>query len=460
MLSKPVKILIIVVCAFVFVAGAFLIAVPVAYNVRKRAVVVIPGIVNSALVDTETDEVVFDPLDSDKNDYCFDDLMGDGMIQMVIDIIAETDIIRKLNDVLDRKEGNFLDKWAIDDDGNSLPNIVHVDWSRDGYTKYGALEAARVPYDYFNDNYEFTKKTDIFVFQYDWRLDVDRAATELIETCSDYDDVIIAAHSMGNVVTARALAKSAKFRQKIILNLAYAAPYFGSYSALDILENGRATIDPLLDMGYDALNGNRVLDALFGDILDQTEALCYEVVLPMFQKYPGMVQLLPNIKLICPDGEHSSLTINGDPITTADQLLAYYQSCEWAYNSDGSMRAWVKNLGEYWDSFYVKGVFATELVNTYYFVGDKVNTIMGMKVTETAPNHKTFERIYSKAGDGTVPYASATLNEINMDKTYVFDGIDHIAMGHGFDIGLDEPTREAYSSIDGAFKTMYIKIKY
>lgn len=458
-MSKAVKIIIIVICAFVLVAGAFVIAVPVAVNARKRAFVVIPGICNSALLDTETDKVVFDPLDTDTNDYCYDDLMGDDMIQMVIDIIGETDIIQQLHDVIDRKEGNFLDKWAIDDNGNSLPNIVHVDWSRDGYTKYGALEASRVPYDYFKDNYKFNKNTDLFVFQYDWRLDIDRAADELIATCEKYDDVIIAAHSMGNVVTARALAKSGDFRKKIILNMAYAAPYYGSYSALDILENGKATIDPLLDMAKDTVNGNGLLKAIFGDMLDKTEDLCYEVILPMFQKYPGMVQLLPNINLVCPDGENSSLVINGTPVKTKEQLLAYYQSCEWAYNTDGSMRAWVRDLGSYWDSFYVDGTFATELVNTYYFAGDKVNTISGFIVTGEG-SAKTFQKTHNDNGDGTVPYACATLNEINMSRTFVLDGLGHVDMGHGFDKGLEVPSEKVYKSINNGYKVLFVKIKY
>ena len=459
-MSKVIKAIIIVICVFVLIAGAFLVAAPLTYDViNKRAFVVIPGICNSALLDTDTDRVVFDPLDTDIHDYCYDDIMGDDMIQMVVNIIAETDIIQQLNDVLDRKEGNFLDKWAINDDGTSLPNIVHVDWSRDGYTKYGALEASRVPYDYFKDNYEFKKNTDLFVFQYDWRLDIDLAATELIETCEEYDEVVIAAHSMGNVVTARALAKSADFRKKVILNLAYAAPYYGSYSALDILENGRATIDPLLDMANDTVNKNTVLKSIFGSMLTKTESLCYDVILPMFQKYPGIVQLLPSINLVCPDGKNSTLIVNGLPIKTSEQLLAYYQSCDWAYNDDGSMRAWVRDLDDYWNSFYVDGTFATELVNTYYFAGDEVDTLTGFKVSG-ASSSKTFERTYTQKGDGTVPYVCASLNELNMSKTYVFKGLGHVDMGHGFDIGLDEPTKEAYSSIDNPYKVLLIKIKY
>jgi hypothetical protein len=460
MLSRKTKTAIALISAAVIVAAGFLTAVPSFYSARKRAIIIVPGILNSALVDTATDEVVFDPLETDENGYCYDEIINPNKtFSIVADIALHTDILKKLAAVFNGDKNNFLSMWSVDDDGTStVKTIKAADWSRDGYCRYGALEAAYVPYSYYYNLYGNDPNTDIFVFQYDWRLDNRLAAAELVKAAESYDDVILYGHSMGNLVTSLALASSEELRDKVILNVSCAAPYYGSYQALDILENGEETVDSLLGQAENFVSGNSLAYFLLHDVISQARTLCYDTVLPMFRKFPGVIDLLPTIELVCPDGENSTLSVDGVWIKTREQLLSYYQGCAWAYNTDGTMRSWVKNLGNYWDASYVNGVHASKLVNTVYIAGTGINSIKTMSVETSEPRHACV-KTYSKEGDGTVELGSAVLGDADGSNVKLLYGFDHLQAGHDYADGLGAASASAYGTVDNSFKLLWQKIK-
>lgn len=460
--TKAFKILVIILGCIIGLSAAFLASVATVFAVRKTAVVAIPGLLCSSLVDTETEEIFYDPLDTDTYGYSFDDFNETKMFDLITRIAAETDTLDKIWAVLDGEEGNFLEKFALKEDGTPEYPSVAIQWDHDGYAKYGAMTMMRKPYEHFANLYKNKKNYDAFVFQYDWRRDNRIAAEQLIEATKDYDDVIIVAHSMGNIVASLAMAKSEDFRKKVILNCSYAAPYLGSFNALDILEDGESTVGGLLDMARTTVNGNKALKLFLGDIVDQATDLCYNQVLPTFRRMPGIAQLLPCIELVCPDGEHSNLTVNGTAITTKEQLLAYYESCFWAHEGEdvnAPLRSWIADLSEYWDAFYVNGVHASKLVNTYYFAGVDYDTTESMTIVKDGDQRVTSLSTTKTRGDGTVNFRSATVggNERILETT----GYPHTNLGTAFATGLvAEQTATAVSSIDNPYKIMAIKIKY
>ena len=462
--TKAFKVLVIVLSCIIGLTAAFVATVSTVFAVRKTAVVVIPGLLCSALQDSETGEIYYDPIESDTYGFSFDDFNGDGMYGLVLDVVMKTQIINDLYDVLDGVEGNFLDKFAINEQGEPVCPTTVIQWDHDGEAKYGPMTVMKKEYEYFAAHFAKKKNYDVFVFQYDWRRDNRIAAEQLIEATKDYDDVITVAHSMGNIVVSLALAKSETFRQKVILNCAYAAPYLGSYNALDILEDGESTVGGLLGMANDFVNGNSFLSSnkKLKKMLEKADVVCYEKVLPYFRGMPGIVQLLPCIELICPDGQNSSLTVNGQAITTKEQLLAYYQSCFWAHQGedlDAPVRSWVADLGEYWDAFYVNGVHASKLVNTYYFAGYDVDTNRSATVVKGEDGLVTSFTTTKGQGDGTVPYYSATLgSDENVLRTA---GYSHTMLGTAFAENMVvEQTEYALKSIDNAFKILANKAKY
>ncbi|MCR4662079.1 MAG: hypothetical protein K5765_08815, partial [Clostridia bacterium] len=205
---------------------------------------------------------------------------------------------------------------------------------------------------------------------------------------------------------------------------------------------------------------NKVLNALFGSILEKADNICYEKVLPIFRKMPGIVQLLPTIDLVCPDGVTSNLTVNGNAIKTKGELLNYYQSCKWAHENEdmnAPVRSWVADLEEYWDAFYVNGVHATKLVNTHYFAGNDINTTKSATVIKEQGQYATSYETLSDKGDGTVLYVSATINETK--NVYPTQGYSHTDLGQAFIQELCIPqTIEATKSIDNPYKIWWIKL--
>lgn len=418
--------------------------------VRKTAVVVIPGLLCSAIQDTETGEIYYDPIESDEYGFSFDDFSEDAFTA-VTEILKLTELrpVNKVFDVINGKADNFLDKFALDETGTPVYPSAAIQWDHDGYAKYGAMTVMRTPYEYYSELFKNKKNCDVFVFQYDWRRDNRIAAADLVKAVEGYDDVITVAHSMGNIVVSLALAQSETFRNQVVLNCSYAAPYYGSYSALGILENGEEMVGSLLNMAKQAVKDNN-LEGLLGNLLSKADSVCYDKVLPYFRGMPGIVQLLPTIDLVCPDGEHSNLTVNGVAIKTREQLLDYYQSCFWAHTEmdlTQGLRSWAADLGEYWDAFYVNGVHASKLVNTYYFAGYDVRTTNSMTIEKAEDGTVTHLTSTSGEGDGTVPYLSATLGQ--EDKVLRTAGYSHTELGIGIKKELvTEQTKEAVRSLD------------
>lgn len=433
MIKKSVAVVLSVVCLLVAVLFSFCVAVPAYYATRKRAVIVVPGLLNSALYNENTGKVIYDPLETDERGYLLDDMLYNGkMFSVAMDAVFNTDILDEVLAFIDGEQPNFLTPWHLDDDGNAMDGIVAVPFSHTGYCRYGALQATRVPYDYCENLYGSEKNTDVMIYEYDWRIDNRLAVDGLCEMAEGYDEVIIYAHSMGNIVTSLALAKNPDFRKKVALYMACAAPYYGSFVALDILENGAATINSLIDTLEETVSSVSFLSVL-AEKISSLRYQCLNDVLPMFQGYPSMTQLLPTIEQICPDGINSSLVYDGNPVRTKEELLAYYRSRDWAYNDKGELRPWIADLDSYWDAFYVDGVHSSKLVNTYYFVGTGVST-----TTEAVQSGTRYSSTVSSEGDGTVPVISATLGNPEADNVIFLEGFDHIEAGHAFPKGLGE----------------------
>lgn len=448
-MKKSVKAILGVLCALiilVFLAG---IAVPTYFATRHRAVIVVPGLLNSALYNEKTGEVIYDPIGTDTEGYLLDDILyGNGVVSVALGAIVKTDILNDIMDFIDGKEPIFLSGWWLDDEGNALENIVAVPFSHDGYARYGALQATRVPYDYCLERFGSEKNTDVLIYEYDWRADTRKAVDGLCEMAKGYDEVVLYAHSMGNIVSSLAIAQNKEFRKKVVLNMACAAPYYGSYVALDILENGAETINGLFDMAEGAVSSlpaaiSKAVSGLIAKLSTARERVL-NYVLPMFQGYPAMAQLLPTIEQVCPDGENSSLVVDGKPIKTREELLSYYRSRKWAYDKNGKMRPWIADLDEFWEASYVNGVHASKLVNTHYVVGENCYTIIGAE-----QNGDHFRSLSEKNGDGTVPFLSATLGKGKTLKNASYlDGFDHIEVGHAFHKGLAEYFTEGEKQLE------------
>ena len=448
--SLLAKIIVVSVLGALLIANVvFVTAVSLVYTPKKRAVIIMPGLCCGAIEDTATGEVIWDPLEADEHESFLLDsfFQEDKMLGLVLDVVKNSNALGMLNAMLNDEPGSMYYKWLLDENGLPPESVKAVSCEHEGFAKYGAMQSMRRPYEFLYERYKDEKNTDTFVFNYDWRLDNRLAAAELLKRTEEYDDVVIFAHSMGNIVTSLALAESESFRDKVSLFISSAPPYYGAFLALQVLEDGEKIVSDLCALGKNI--NIPLVGAIAKNLMDGVEELVNGKLLPMFRSYPSLVQLLPTIEEVCPDGVNSVLTVNGKGITTREELLAFYQSRSWAFRADGSIRPWVADLGEYWDAFYVDGTFASELVNTHYIVGTGKNTPENVTITDG--NDYSYVFTQSTAGDQTVSVNSATLGG-KASKTYLMNDYLHNDCMTPISEELGAVIDKALSSVSSPFK--------
>lgn len=412
------KVLRIILVVVLVVVAAGVVFFNVARAHEKTAVIFVPGLLASGLINEETGKPVWDPFVSDWNLMDFFD--PETQMDMIGDLAGPAFKENIISDFLAGNSNSIFMQIAMDEDGvPTNKSVVPADFDTcETGQKYGAFRSFQRAYDAVNERYRHTG-ADIRVYCYDWRID-NRINSENLEKFINekgYDKVVLIGHSMGNVVITNYLARNEENREKTLAHLSYAGPIYGSLNALTTLENFEGLAGMIYDM-LDSLPSS--LSWLASGIGDMVDELFETQFTPLGMHLPTIAQLLPSPELLdAPiyEGGKSFLYIDGQPVTTKEELLEFYTTRKWSYNDDGTaVKCFVADLEEYWDSFYVdteKGrVHASTLVPTYYFAGVGTSTAIAAYIQDDV----FVGCDYDDRGDGTVPYYSATINM--SDKTY------------------------------------------
>lgn len=416
---------------------------------RKRAVILVPGLLASGLVDSETGEPVWDPFVSEWTLMEFFD--SDTQLKMIVDLAATAISGGMLEDIINNSEDSIFNKIALDEDGTPInENVIPADFDAySGNQRYGAFQSFREAYDGYSARYGSV--SDVKVFNYDWRID-NRINAERLERYIEekgYTEVVLVGHSMGNIVISNYLARSEANRDRTLAHVSYAGPYYGSLMALSVLEDFDGMAEGILNM----LDGIPIVGASLKKAVREAFDTQFR---PLGMNLTTLVQLLPSPELAATphyrEGE-SCITEEGKPVATKEELLEFYSSREWSFNERGELKSFIADLGDYWDSFYVETedgrVHASSLVDTYYFAGGGCNTEMTVNITDGVFTSSVF----GNEGDGTVPLQSATGPYAQANKArscvYVLEETDHFGCGCYFG---DELRKESFEFTDRALR--------
>ncbi len=435
--SKKAIAIIVAIIIIAVIILSLLVALPIALN-EKKAIIILPGLIASGLLDEITGQAIWAPFDTD---YVLGDFFNpDVSTQMVLSLALQAMNGGKesiLSKIVNKSDDSIIKKLHLDEDGNPIyKHIVPATMAYEGNQKYGALQAYRDIYEDMEARYG--SEFDVIVFNYDWRVD-NRLSAEKLEMFineNKYDKVIIASHSMGNLVATNYFARSQENRDKVLGHISLAAPYYGSMMALTVLE----TLDNLI---FD------ILGALPDFVRNSLEDVAEDQFLPLAANLTTAYQLLPTIELIStPQVDTSFLNVDGAPITTREALIEFYKSRDWAKRKDGNLKKVVLELEEYWDSFYVESngnkVHASTLINTLYCAGNDYRTENVVNMVNGTMS--TVETSYQ--GDGTVQLFSALLgNDIDYKNAAVIENCDHFGCGNKFDDVLESRVFEFIDAI-------------
>lgn len=408
---------------------------------NKKAVVICTALLSGGLYDTKTNEAIWDPVA--EGVYFQQVFPGGDMMGLVMAVLTDKttyDLIGGIMKYKDESVENLLWQITLDEQGKSNnPNLrpanvrpttadgtfkstLYNDSGEvvDGYgaytagekIQYGAIAAYRQQCLDLKARYE-EQGWDVVVFNYDWRID-NRINSELLEQfiqTNGWEEVILTSHSMGGPVVAGYIAR---LQNKWLEAEAEAQKNHTTQTAVkkpsDIIRAYRAfspatagSLDAIYYMDdpvgavADVVNG-AVGDTLGGVVLgvDAISEGVKKLAGPLMQNLTSVMQLLPFQTFADSDyyGENESpVYVDGVPVTN---MYEWYCSRPWAHTSDwkpgvdgiyDKLKPGMKNLPEYWDSFYVKEepsdnvrVYAPELVNTTYCLGVGYNTTKSVQI--------------------------------------------------------------------------------
>ena len=298
-----------------------------------------------------------------------------------------------------------------DEDGNSLnTNIVPANdyTGPHKHIAYGVMGC-------YEDQVKTLQKEypdyDVVIFNYDWRLDGNINAQLFTEWMDekDYDEIVLTTHSLGGQICNRWLAEDPKHRRMTKAFVMYAPATLGTTAALCFLNNVWDLLDPF-PVSKDMTTGDSTLDMLLPTVLDAVEPILNEQGMPFIRNCSSIIQLLPSWQLVNTyheaDGIWILTDVDGNDITSEDELFNFYYSHEWAWKtkngkyifSDGTEMsnedvetfshpsAWtgsgkkpalkkvISELRDWQHKLYVKAgdkeYLAADYVNTYYLIGD------------------------------------------------------------------------------------------
>lgn len=440
---------------------------------QKRAIIWVTALLSGGLYDAETNTAVWDPLPYE-DVYLSKFVNPDTMLNEGINVVMRLFTDRKtvtyvdengdeqiksttaFNELVDPISGNVQDKsnfiWNVGLDYNGVPHNPNIKAANsfDSKVQYGVLGAYIDHSQYLNAEYE----EDFIVFNYDWRLD-NRESVEALEDYindNNYTDVVLFSHSLGGNIVAGYLAKNQYNRDRVTRYVSMGGAFLGSFDALYTLEDiGSYLMAVVENMDMDLSSLSTLLK------LVKVENL--EVVVEQLQDFivnmPSFIQLLPSYALISgkqyqEGGDGVAYTIDGNAITTEEELYSFYESRPWAWQRDENgeyifengkhvVREVVKELKEYHDSLYVtlengEKVFAATLVDTYYVTGTGITSFCGADYVSNGSGDYDITVRTSTNGDKQVLFYSGIVNQDEEllkanGKLITFPGQDHFQVG-------------------------------
>lgn len=297
---------------------------------KDKAMILIPGLMASALFNAETDEAIWSPKGFLNLVGEFDDNLS------ALDAKYEGNTYN--NSDYDKEKQRLLQDLLIkymgcDDEGvpNTTVRVANMS-SENPADAFGGMSYL------YEDLYsKYRNQYDIVVWQYDWRqsnVESARHLEDFIEKCG-WSKVQFYTHSMGGIVVSNYL-KEASNRDKVELFMPFGAPLLGSMDAVTNL------------FSEDALAFVKDLFKGMGINFNLAEVA---------RLIPSVYELLPTKEFFALYGEGDSpIFINGAP-ATYQQFMQNLLSQTWVKGSDGEIKDFIKNLESYQDAFFVNATY-------------------------------------------------------------------------------------------------------
>ncbi|MDD3947540.1 MAG: hypothetical protein PHI19_06845 [Clostridia bacterium] len=417
------------------------------YNQEQRiqkAVIILPGLFASGLYDTATGEGVWDPLEN--TDLQFGDIISpEGLnLENIFPLLFNEELMEELNKLFAEEGAGDADSlfnlMAMNEEGSPIVSTVKpVPWTSESRLKFGVINAQKEMYDEMQRLYG--EQYEVQCFNYDFRIDNRISAIQLEDYINQqgYEEVILVSHSNGGQVAAIYLARSEANRDKVKKYISYNAPYYGSFSAVHILEDVSGMLEGAVTMMESILPGS-------SDTVVKVFQKQFMKLLNVWTAY----QLLPSYELIAAphNGEQAGFFLDGQRIEfdSQEDLWEFYCSRPWAKMTNGELRPAMSQWLDYKNSLTVllpngERVLSTTLVDTVYFTG---NGMPSLYQSFYRTDEGQTEYLYSEnhlLGDGTVSFSSSVAMLTDESRIVVCDGHNHYGVVNNYQLTAAPETK-------------------
>ena len=301
-----------------------------------------------------------------------------------------------------------------DESGTSVYNVGErapkVNTIVDGDNQYGALNTYKNLYFMLYANYN--NIYDIILYEYDWRKDPYDTANELDTYISNNcGRVIFVSHSMGGLVSSYYLAKGNVQRERVIKHISLGTPYLGAEKMPYVMMTGNAL------EWYQNIVAQSAISEISWNMASIYALLPPEEYFRAFMKS----------SYTAPSGTISF----EDYQTYNDTLDALKEKC---INWNDALSSYAISHQNKW--FLSSGNHITSLVDSYYIIGDGLDTIQKIDMIQENYSSDYFFNCEiqqeTSDGDGTVSIHSSTINgTVDSDKTFYTYNIAHQNLGGG-----------------------------
>ncbi len=372
----------------------------VVQDIEKKAILMIPGIAGTRLyanANMNSEDVIPEPFRSD-SDYHQSYTSGRRFWAP-----AEADEHWGINNLLLYKKEVQTEAMMLncDESGNSIANL------RTEYLDEGGQNGAADTYTKLVNKLkaDFGDEYTVEFFPYDWRNSITDAAQQLEDYINDngFTNVTLVCHSMGGLVGSTYLTSAAN-REKVDKFITLGTPYLGAPKALYVFETGG-----LMDWP-----ASQVMDEPLKAIANNARSV-YEL-LPT-ANYFNLNGTTYVVKRDDGGWGHFDTKTDLNYSDTKDLI----ENRDWYKTANGGKKSFVTWAENATAALFNGDQHITELVDSYYIVGEKKKTIT--KVEELFDTNGNFDECSDtdkpKAGDGTVPLISATIGGTTPNaKTY------------------------------------------
>lgn len=276
---------------------------------KNKAIIILPGTFASGLFYSGEDCIKYN-----KNEAVWIPL-GDNIWRLLKGI---TKFMLFNKELFCDEQGNKVNKnIGLPLENEKFPNQVDED-----IAKYGVGNAYKELINILTDQFKDYK---VFLFNYDWRFNIDEAAGRLTEEIKKYDEVILIGHSLGGNVACKSAVQLKKMGQlgKITKFIGIAVPFNGTVEPFYVLNKGMVTENDLI--------GKIIKFLRIPNIIKNMAKNCE----PTYQ-------MLPTENYFKKVGGY--ITNKDGKTLNYNETLEFLKSCKFAKKSDGNAKHFFTKL--------------------------------------------------------------------------------------------------------------------